>query len=184
MVDQDKSHLHGRHVSENPLTPTASSPPSTPDSHLLPGNLFSRNREGNGIWKQRETSYITPPPVSFCCCCPHSQAAVHFYDGQGINTIKPTVQIEKQKETLLRFNEKQPSCLMHKWIFPFSFLSLRIWMNSTIFLRQCWETNMAACCAGSLKGNAGRFQTPSLSWLQKCWILTRVQIRLFQRQLC
>lgn len=27
MVDQDKSHLHGRHVSENPLTPTASSPP-------------------------------------------------------------------------------------------------------------------------------------------------------------
>lgn len=157
MVDQDKSHLHGRHVSENPLTPTASSPPSTPDSHLLPGNLFNRKREGSGIWKQWEKQATLPPPqpptpVSFCCCCPHSQAAAHFYDGQGINTIKPTVQIEKQKETLLWFNEKQASCLMHKWIFPFCLLSLRICMNSTIFLCQCWETNMAACCAGAAEG--------------------------------
>lgn len=45
MVDQDKSHLHGRHVSENPLTPTASSPPPLlPDSLLLPGNLFTRKK--------------------------------------------------------------------------------------------------------------------------------------------
>lgn len=42
MVGQDKSHLHGRHVSENPLTLTAA---SSPDTLSLPGNLFRGKEE-------------------------------------------------------------------------------------------------------------------------------------------
>lgn len=142
MVDQDKSHLHGRHVSENPLTPTVSSPPSPPDSLLLPGNLFNRKKERK--WNPKWTALFflnCNPPLSFADDVVHSQAAVHFCDGQGINTIKPSVfQIEKQKETLLWFNEKEASCLMHKWILPLCFLSLRICINSTTFsISAYWE---------------------------------------------
>lgn len=151
MVDQDKSHLHGRHVSENPLTPTVSSPP---DSPLLLGNLFNRKKgkkmEYENIQRNKPHYFFLncTPPLSFAVDVVHSQAAVHFCDGQGINTIKPTVfQIEKQKETLLWFNEKEASRLMHKWILPLCFLSLRICIQPLSPSVLIEKTNIATLCS-------------------------------------
>lgn len=152
MVDQDKSHLHGRHVSENPLTPTASSPPHLSQTPFYSQVTYSTEKKG----KKMEYEHIQKPTHiiffffspklstahSFCCwSCPRSQAVVHFCDGQGISTIKPSVYSiwkgggEAKKETSLWFNENEASCLMHicKWILPLCFLSVRICLNSTIF---------------------------------------------------
>lgn len=106
----------------------------------------TEKRKENGIQKHSRKQptlffFNCTPPLSFAVDVVHSQAAVHFCDGQGINTIKPTVfQIEKQKETLLWFNKKEASCLMHKWMLPLCFLSLRICINSTTFsISAYWE---------------------------------------------
>lgn len=58
MVDQDKSHLHGRHVSENPLTPTASSlPPHLSQTPFYSQVTYSTEKKG----KKMEYEHIQKP---------------------------------------------------------------------------------------------------------------------------
>lgn len=49
MVDQDKSHLHGRHVPENPLAPSASSSPHSPTLVSHSQVTYSTEKKGKKV---------------------------------------------------------------------------------------------------------------------------------------